>query len=60
MKKKDEFEKELGALEKAAAGIFGAGMAFVRANFPQKEAVAFIIKIRHYLLWQIKEIRTKK
>lgn len=60
MKKDDELGKEISPLEKAAAGIIGAGINFVEATFPKKEAIAFHIKIRLYLLWRIKELRTKK
>lgn len=60
MKKKEELGKEIGLLENAAAGMIGAGIGFVESNFPKKQAIAFLIKIRHFLLWKIKELRTKK
>lgn len=56
MKKKEEAHR----LEVAAVNLLGVTITFVRRNFPKKDAIAFLIKARKYLLWQIKELRTKE
>ncbi len=61
MKKKNMVpEPEINALKMAARYWLGGLMIFVKQNFPKKEAIAFLVQARKFLLWKITELRTEK